>query len=237
MKLTILGANGPYPAVDGACSGYLLSSDSGNTHILFDCGTGCLAALRGLLPLEALTAVVLTHLHYDHMSDMLPMQYALQFSARQTALPVLCPTAPTEARRLLDAKCFDLCLPEDRQIGELRLSFIPGVHPVPCVCVAVEGDGARFVYTGDTNENPALELFADGCDLLLADAGLSSADWTPRAPHLSAAMCGQLARAARVRSLVLTHLNPKYDPETLAAEARAHYPNAELAVRGAQYLI
>ena len=171
------------------------------------------------------------------MSDMLPMQYALQFSARQTALPVLCPTAPTEARRLLDAKCFDLCLPEDRQIGELRLSFIPGVHPVPCVCVAVEGDGARFVYTGDTNENPALELFADGCDLLLADAGLSSADWTPRAPHLSAAMCGQLARAARVRSLVLTHLNPKYDPETLAAEARAHYPNAELAVRGAQYLI
>ena len=237
MKLTVLGANGPYPAEEGACSGYLLSSDSGRTHILFDCGTGVLAALRGVLPIEALTAVVLTHLHYDHMSDMLPMQYALQFSSRETALPVLAPLAPVPVRSLLDAKCFDLALPEDRQIGEFRLSFIPGVHPVPCVCVSVEGDGAKFVYTGDTNENPVLELFADGADLLLADAGLSSADWTPRAPHLSAAMCGQLGSAARVRALVLTHLNPKYDPEALAAEARAFYPDAELAVRGAQYFI
>ena len=237
MKLTILGANGPYPAAEGACSSYLLSSNSGKTHILFDCGTGALAALRETLPLEELTAVVLTHLHYDHMSDMLPMQYALQFSRRQTALPVLCPAAPADVRRLLEVKCFDLSLPEDRQIGELRLSFIPGVHPVPCVCVAVEGDGARFVYTGDTNENPALELFADGADLLLADAGLSAANWSPRAPHLSAAMCGQLARGVRARALVLTHLNPKYDPEALAAEARTSYPDAELAVRGARYFI
>ena len=29
MKLTILGNNGPYPCAGGACSGYLLSSDSG----------------------------------------------------------------------------------------------------------------------------------------------------------------------------------------------------------------
>ena len=237
MKLTILGANGPYPAAEGACSGYLLSSDSGETHILFDCGTGSLAALRGVLPLESLTAVVLTHLHYDHMSDMLPMQYALQFSKRAAALPVLAPEAPAAARALLDVACFDLFPPEDRQIGEMRLTFIPGVHPVPCVCVAVECDGARFVYTGDTNQNPALELFADGADLLLADAGLSTADWSARAPHLSAAMCGQLARSCRAKALLLTHLNPKYDPADLLAEARAFYPNAELAVRGDTHFI
>ena len=237
MKLTILGANGPYPAAEGACSGYLLSSDSGETHILFDCGTGSLAALRGVLPLESLTAVVLTHLHYDHMSDMLPMQYALQFSKRAAALPVLAPEAPAAVRALLDVPCFDLFPPEDRQIGEMRLTFIPGVHPVPCVCVAVECDGARFVYTGDTNQNPALELFADGADLLLADAGLSTADWSARAPHLSAAMCGQLARSCRAKALLLTHLNPKYDPADLLAAARAFYPNAALAVRGDTHFI
>ena len=232
MKLTILGANGPYPAEDGACSGYLLTSDSGHTRILLDCGTGCLAALRGAAALEDLSAVVLSHLHYDHMSDMLPLQYALQFSSREPALPVLCPEAPEAVRALLNVPCFDLAPLKDRQVGEMRLSFIPAVHPVPTVCVAVECDGARLVYTGDSNENPALELFADGADLLLADAGLSSADWKPRAPHLSAAMCGQLARSARVKALLLTHLNPKYDPEALLAEARAAYPSAELAVRG-----
>ena len=91
MKLTILGNNGPYPAPGGACSGYLLSSDSGDTRILIDCGTGVLCRLMDECPPEALDAVVLSHLHFDHMSDMLPMQYALQFSRRATALPVLEP--------------------------------------------------------------------------------------------------------------------------------------------------
>ena len=237
MKLTILGANGPYPAADGACSGYLLLSDSGNTRLLLDCGTGSLAALVGILPVDELTGVVLSHLHFDHMSDMLPMQYALQFSPRETALPVIAPDAPRPVRALLEAPCYDLFLPEDRQIGEMRLSFIPAVHPVPSVSVCVECDGARFVYTGDTNHNPALELFADGADLLLADAGLSSADWSAKAPHLSAAMCGELAHSARAKALLLTHLNPKYDPEALLAEARASYPGANLALRAESHYI
>ena len=90
-----------------------------------------------------------------------------------------------------------------------------------------------MVFTGDTNVNPALELFADGCNLLLADAGLASADWTDKKPHLSAALCGALARDVRAGTLLLTHLNPLYDPQALLAEAREAYPAAELAVAGA----
>ena len=45
MKLTILGNNGAYPRANGACSGYLLTSDSGDTRILIDCGTGVLNRL------------------------------------------------------------------------------------------------------------------------------------------------------------------------------------------------
>ena len=33
MKLTILGANGPYPEADGVCSSYLLTSDSGKKAV------------------------------------------------------------------------------------------------------------------------------------------------------------------------------------------------------------
>ena len=79
---------------------------------------------------------------------------------------------------------------------------------------------------------PVLELFADGADLLLADAGLSSADYHENAPHLSAALCGKLARDARVKQLVLTHLNPKYDSAQLLSEAQSHFPAAELAEIG-----
>ena len=237
MYLTILGNNGPFPAPGGACSSYLLESDSGETKLLIDAGTGSLARLMDIARPETLDAVVLSHLHFDHMSDLLPMQYALQFSARERPLPLFLPRRPERVRALLECPYYDLFDHEDIAVGEMRLRFIPAVHPVEGSCVAVEGDGAKFVFTGDTNLDPALELFADGCDLLLADAGLSRADWTEKKPHLSASHCGALARDARAGTLLLTHLNPLYDPQALLAEARAAYPAAELARLGERYRI
>lgn len=237
MILKILGNNGPYPAPGGACSGYLLSSDSGETNILIDCGTGVLARLAEACPLEALDAVVLSHLHYDHMSDMLPMQYALQFNARPKPLPVYAPDAPEAVRALLECPRFDLWPAEDVAIGEMRVSFTPARHPVPTNAIAVECDGARFVFTGDSNQDALVELFCEGASLLLADCGLSGADHSFTAPHYSAALCGQLAKSARAKRLLLTHLNPKYDPQALLDEARAVYPEAELAELGETYYI
>ena len=232
MKLTILGNNGPYPAPGGACSGYLLESDSGSTAILIDCGTGVLANLLQADALDRLDAVVLSHLHYDHCSDLLPMQYAIQFHPRRHPLPVYAPATPESVRAALDAPCYDLWPCADVTIGEMRIAFNPARHPVETFAVAVTCDNARFVFTGDSNTDPLLELFCEGADLLLADAGLSTEDWKPTAPHYSAALCGKLAKDAHAKRLLLTHFNPKYDPEALLQEAREHFPGAALAVIG-----
>ena len=123
MILKILGNNGPYPAPGGACSGYLLSSDSGNTRILIDCGTGVLNRLLGECSLDALDAVILSHLHYDHMSDMLPMQYALQFNPRPRPLPVysrsVSPRGPTR-RCVRRAQETPSCAPRSRRTAPSR---------------------------------------------------------------------------------------------------------------------
>ena len=237
MKLTILGNNGPYPCEGGACSGYLLTSDSGNTKLLIDCGTGTLANLPKHLPWDALDAVLLRHLHFDHMSDMLPMQYALQFHPRAEALRVWAPMTPAPVRALLDVPAYALQPMEDVQIGEFSVRFFPGRHPVQSFAMRFECDGAAFVYTGDTNEIEGLGRFAENADLLLADAGLSSADWKIAAPHLSAAGCGRLARSANVKRLLLTHLNPKYAPAALVDEARVEFEHAEFTEIGAEYAI
>ena len=92
MKLTVLGCNGPYPAPGGACSGYLLQE--GDTGVLRDCGAGVLAQLEKHMPPQNLTAIVLSHLHYDHMSDMLPLIY------RCPGLPVLCSGGVASNRQL-----------------------------------------------------------------------------------------------------------------------------------------
>lgn len=231
MKLTVLGNNGPYPAASGACSGYLISSESGKTNLLLDCGSGVLAQLPRSISWDRLDAVVLSHLHFDHMSDMLPMQYALQFHPR-APLPVYAPETPAPVRALLNAPAFDLHPMEDVQIGEMHLRFLPVRHPVECYAVLVECDGRTFAYTGDTNTLPTLGDFFRHADVLLADAGLSEADWTPASPHLSARACAQLAANADVGRLLLTHLNPRYAPALLESEARALRPDARCVYIG-----
>lgn len=230
MRLTVFGVNGPYPAPGGACSGYLISSDDQSTHLLLDCGSGVLARLAAWPGLSKLTAVILSHLHYDHMSDMLPMRYALEFAG--ASLPVYAPKTPVPQAALLAGGRFDLFPIEDTDIGPFRVQFLPARHPVEAYSIAITDGGKKFIYTGDTNVNPALALFADGADLMLADAGLLEGDWSPRAPHLSARMCGEAALEARAKALVLTHLSPRYDPALVLNEAQAVYPAAALAQPG-----
>jgi len=43
----------------------------GDTRILIDCGNGVLANYQKFARIEDLSAVILTHLHSDHMSDMM----------------------------------------------------------------------------------------------------------------------------------------------------------------------
>lgn len=242
MKLTILGNCGPYPLAGSACSGYLLESASGNTRLLIDCGTGTLSALMGQTSLSRLDAVILSHLHFDHMSDILPMQYALQFIPRRTPLPVYAPQQPENVRGLLEVPCYDLhtieSLPADGlTIGEMHIRFFPVRHPVPSFGLRVICDGKAFAYTGDSNDCASLAGLAADADLLLADAGLSLADWSQTSPHLSANGCGRLAARSGAKRLLLTHLNPKYTPDQHEAEARSHFAACEFTRIGAQYHI
>lgn len=235
MKLTILGNNGPYPAAGGACSGYLLTGDDGKTQVLIDCGAGVLSGLSTWISWEALDAVILSHLHYDHMSDLLPMQYAMQFHPRPAPLPVFAPATPAPVRALPDVPAYDLRPMEEIAIGDIRFSFCPVRHPVESWALRALCGGRSFVYTGDTNETAALDDFARGANLLLADAGLCAADWNRNAPHLSAEGCARLASRANCERLLLTHRNPRYAVEQLEAEARRVRPDAAFARLNAQY--
>ena len=227
MKLTVLGCNGPFPAAGGACSGYLL--EMGGSRVLLDCGTGVLGALTAILPPEQLDAVVLSHLHYDHMSDMLPLIYRMQGRKRLT---VCAPTEPSRTRGLLSDAFEMRDLAEECCIGGFRLRAMPVRHPVQAFAVRLEAEGKAFCYTGDTNTCEGLADFIRGCDLLLADACLTEALWAENKPQLSARLAAELARDAGARQLILTHFNPDIDQETLSREARRVYPQAVMAHPG-----
>ncbi len=243
MKLTVLGNNGPFPAAGGACSGYLLQS--GNTNIMIDCGNGTLANLQKITGIDKLDAVILTHLHNDHVSDMHVLKYAIQIKRKRgtfgSQLKVYAPFEPeAEYKRLDDKDAFILDTISEGtrlEIGDVSLSFARMKHPSMDYAVCAESGGKKFVFSGDTSWTDNIVDFARSADLLMLDAGLLEKDLTEGAVHLSAAQCGTVAKIAGAKRLLLTHFWPEYDIDELLAEARANFPGAEAAVIMGEYMI
>ena len=75
MRVQVLGAAGGYPYGGHACSGFLIGASSLN--VLMDCGPGVALRLLERMRAEELDAVILTHLHPDHVLDLIPLGYAL----------------------------------------------------------------------------------------------------------------------------------------------------------------
>ena len=239
MKLTILGMNGPFPAPGGATSGYLLTADG--AALALDLGSGCLANLTARVAPERLTALLLSHWHYDHCADLLPLIFRLEACAQQP-LHVYAPVDESSLVRQAAQKCAMIALHDVAPHTEFgisnsafRISAFPARHPVPALMYRITDGTKTLCYTGDTNTVDGLADFAQGADLLLADGLFPTAAWAEGKPHLSAAHCAQLAQEAGAKQLVITHLNPTIDPETLLKEARVHRIDSRLARIGDQY--
>ena len=240
MRLTVLGCNGPYPAPEGACSGYLVEAEG--TAVQLDLGTGTLARLTGRMPPEELTALLFSHWHGDHCSDLLPLIYRLGSVAQRLGgawrpLPVYGPEDLSSPVWQEASRCPLLALhplrPGDAlTLGAAAVEVLEARHPVPALMYCLRAEGKCLACTGDTNTTADLPRLAQGADLLLADGLFPRAAWGEQKPHLSAALCGELARDVGAKALVVTHLNPEFDPQTLLREAREAFAGAELAYAG-----
>jgi len=238
VKLHVLGVNGPFPESNGATSGYLL--EDGDTLLQFDLGSGVLARLTALTPPESLSALFLSHWHFDHAADLTVLLYRLETLGK--TLRVFAPADDASAlRRIVSASpCFDLkdVAPGDEiPVGSSLVRVGEARHPVPTVGYRVESQGRVFGFTGDTNTLPSLASFYRGCHLLLADALFPAASWGEQKPHLSAPLAADLAAEAGAEHLVLTHLNPLFSPQLLLREAQARHPHVSLAAPGAVFTV
>lgn len=217
MRLTILGCSGSFPGPGGACSGYLVQA--GDLNIVLDLGPGCLANLQKHLALEDLDAVVLTHRHPDHWTDLAGLRVALKYGSGVEGLRVF-GTADTHAtaEALCDgvAPTFDweeLANPGPIDLGAVRLTFSRTDHYVETYAVRVDelASGRSLVYSADTGPAWTPDALGPGIDLLLCEATYAHAEDAPGVLHLTAAQAAEAAAEAGVSKLVLTHLLPRTD--------------------------
>ena len=97
--------------------------------------------------------------------------------------------------------------------------------------------GRVVVYCTDTIYCESAVELSRGADLLIHEATFASdsEDLARRSLHSTAEMAARVAREAGARKLYLTHLSPRYvhaahvTPEDLLREARAVFPDTELA--------
>lgn len=252
MRFTVLGRSPARPNPGEACAGYLVESDG--ARVLVDIGPGVVAQLLCHREPSELDAVVVSHMHSDHMLDLVTMRYAFPWIPRppHERLRVVVPPGSADqltalARGAGGSRHLESVMRLEEHdgtspltVGGIRLTPVATQHYIPCWGFRTEADGRVLAYTADTAPCEGLRDLADGADVLLSEATLRSLDEdaTPPEPrgHLLPAEAGAAAREARAGRLVLTHLPVEDGGEGARTDAAAAYGAAvDVAEPGATY--
>lgn len=240
MKLTVLGKYGPFPAVGGATSGYLLETEKAS--FVLDMGSGVFSRLEGKIAPEKIDCVIISHFHADHCADLPVFGYYLQQLDKvgkfDKKIKVFCPKSDREAcSEISRLKYFDVTYVEEKEYDfcGLKLRFFRTNHPETCYGVNitdataktgktdktdktdetnVAGGEKSFSYTGDTNVCPAAEELFKRADVVLADGGLLERDRSDSSPHLSVEKCVEYSNKWG-NKLIISHICPLYSSEEI----------------------
>jgi ribonuclease BN (tRNA processing enzyme) len=262
MRITVLGKSPSWEDAGGACSGYLVE-DAGTT-LLLDCGNGVFAKLRQRVDYVDVDAILISHLHADHILDLVPYAYALTYAPRQQPVPVAgYPGTDSPARPRLIAPagaagCFrrltgswgteDLiesafALEEydagsTVEVGPLSARFreVPHFTTTYAIDFTSANGSGRCTYSADCRPGDELIQIARDTDLLLVEATLPRPERTGDRGHMTPGEAGDHARRADARRVVLTHISDELDSEWAIREASEAFGGpVEMAEEGAVY--
>jgi len=235
MEAIILGSGTGVPSLRRGSPGLALTLEQ--ETLLFDIGSGTLLRLlrAGINP-YALRYVLLTHFHTDHSADLAPLLFALSATPGHLRTEPLHLVGPKGAKafmvRLLDL--YPSCVPkffklEVLEAGEATVNLDrrfkvwarPVAHSGAAVGYRVEAEGKVFAYSGDTGPCKGILELGQQADLLALEC--SFPDDQGMEGHLTPSLAGEIAREARAKRLVLTHLYPACDAVDVIAQCRKVY--------------
>jgi ribonuclease BN (tRNA processing enzyme) len=234
MKVRVLGCSGAI-AKDCRTTSFLLDHD-----VLVDAGTGV-----GDLTLEEMTRidhVLLTHSHLDHVAA-LPLMVDAIASRRSTPIQVHALQGTIDA---LKAHIFNntiwpdfskipspespfisfhpLEIGQTLHIASKYFEVLPAVHTVPAVGYAVATGSGCWVFTGDTEQNPALWARVNQLDvaMLVIETAFSNRerDLAKLSLHLSPHVLATELDSIDIRKkypIYITHTKPA-ETELIMAE-------------------
>ena len=234
MELIILGSGTGVPSSRRGSPGILLRVEG--KDILLEIGSGILGRLPSAgTSYEGIDAILLSHLHPDHVCDLVPFLFACRYELAPRRKDLLIMggkglKAHYEGLRRVYGRWvqpqgFQLHLQEmnygEREIGGVRVKVMPMLHTEGSVGYRIEGEGRVLAYSGDTDYCPEVVELAQGADLLILEC--SFPEGMKVQGHLIPSVAGRIAQEAGVRRLLLTHFYPPCDEADVLTQCKASF--------------
>ena len=234
ISLQVLGSGGPELS-ERASASYLIKND-GKALVLIDFGGGAFLRFgQAKARIEDLEAVLITHLHIDHVVGLPALMKAGYFSNRERPLNILGPKQNnyfpglTEYINLQFGKNgayrymsdilstqsesfsiypYEMSSNEVQSFNDIKITAVSVNHGiVPSLAYKVEIEGKSIVFSADTTAHSnALQELAKDSDILVAHHAISTdACLGAKSLHMTPARIAAIAAYAKPKTLLLSH--------------------------------
>jgi ribonuclease BN (tRNA processing enzyme) len=236
MELIVLGSGTGVPLLRRGSPA--LAAKAAGRLLMLDLGSGAMRALlRYGLSFSEIDLIALTHLHPDHIGDLVPFLFATHYSlgyARREPFTLLAARGFADFHGRLKAafgkwveppaglmrlKELSPDSPEATPWEGMFIKSAPTNHIEGSLAFRLEAGGRSLVYSGDTDESDSLVELAQGADLFVCE----SANPFKVPGHLTPEEAGRLAARAGVKRLLLTHFYPPCDEVDIVALAAREF--------------
>ncbi|ADI73966.1 beta-lactamase-like protein [Methanohalobium evestigatum Z-7303] len=178
MNITFLGTGVAIPQTDRVQSGIIAEIEG--KPILFDCGSGILNRIfESRYNHTDIDTVVLSHLHLDHVADVLCLIKA-NWLCDKTNITIYGPEGTNEwmtgllkiygylqgksDTNIIEVSAGDTFTPDG---VNCKITCSKGVHSVPSLGYRIESGGSTIVYSGDTEPCKSIMDLSQDADLLI----------------------------------------------------------------------
>lgn len=214
LKITLLGTGVGIPQPERSQAAILIEND---LPLLLDCGAGTLLRLDQVgASLEAVDTVLLSHLHLDHVHDLLALANSRYLSGL-SGLTVYGPAGTGEWLDIIHSaypnlEGMEYEVQELKAMDSLSLKGFDifaedARHSITALAYRLEKEEKVIVYSGDTEPSARVAALADGSDLLIHEC--SFPEPFDVSNHTTPMRLGQMLSNYDLKRVVLTHLYPQ----------------------------